>query len=332
MINGLGVLGWGVGGIEAEAAMLGQPVSMLIPRVVGFQLTGSLPEGSTATDLVLTVTEMLRQHGVVGKFVEFYGEGVSPVPLANRATIGNMSPEYGSTCAIFPIDDETLRYLELTGRPAERIALVEAYAKEQGLWHDPAARAGLLGAAHPRPVHGRAVAGRPGPAAGPGPSGRGQESFQAAAEDPGQRRRRAHRNPMPVTLDDGTSFDLDHGHVVIAAITSCTNTSNPSVMLAAGLLAKQRRREGPDGQALGQDHAGPRLQGGHGLLRAGRAHPVPGEAGLRPGRLRLHHLHRQQRAAAPAHLRCHRRRRPGGGLGPVRQPQLRGPHQPRRAA
>src|SRR5580700_6436932 len=137
MINGLGVLGWGVGGIEAEAAMLGQPVSMLIPRVVGFQLTGALPEGSTATDLVLTVTEMLRKHGVVGKFVEFYGEGVSTVPLANRATIGNMSPEYGSTCAIFPIDAETLRYLELTGRPPERIALVEAYAKEQGLWHDP---------------------------------------------------------------------------------------------------------------------------------------------------------------------------------------------------
>ncbi|HEX4864126.1 MAG TPA: aconitase family protein, partial [Acidimicrobiales bacterium] len=137
MINGLGVLGWGVGGIEAEAAMLGQPVSMLIPRVVGFQLTGALPEGSTATDLVLTVTEMLRKHGVVGKFVEFYGEGVASVPLANRATIGNMSPEYGSTCAIFPIDQETLRYLEMTGRPAERIVLVEAYAKEQGLWHDP---------------------------------------------------------------------------------------------------------------------------------------------------------------------------------------------------
>src|SRR5438105_8610744 len=136
MINGLGVLGWGVGGIEAEAAMLGQPVSMLIPRVVGFKLSGQLPEGSTATDLVLTVTEMLRRHGVVGKFVEFYGEGVASVPLANRATIGNMSPEYGSTCAIFPIDDETLSYMELTGRPSERVRLVEAYSKEQGLWHD----------------------------------------------------------------------------------------------------------------------------------------------------------------------------------------------------
>ena len=137
MVNGLGVLGWGVGGIEAEAAMLGQPVSMLIPRVVGVKLTGELPEGSTATDLVLTITEMLRKHGVVGKFVEFYGPGVSAVPLANRATIGNMSPEYGSTCAIFPIDDETLKYLRFTGRTEEQVALVEAYAKANGLWHDP---------------------------------------------------------------------------------------------------------------------------------------------------------------------------------------------------
>src|ERR671936_358781 len=137
MVNGLGVLGWGVGGIEAEAAMLGQPVSMLIPRVVGFKLHGELPEGSTATDLVLTITQLLRKHGVVGKFVEFYGSGVGAVPVANRATIGNMSPEFGSTCAIFPIDDETLRYLRFTGRPPELIALVEAYAKENGLWDDP---------------------------------------------------------------------------------------------------------------------------------------------------------------------------------------------------
>src|SRR5215212_9703837 len=139
MVNGIGVVGWGVGGIEAEAAMLGQPVSMLIPRVVGFKLSGDLPEGSTATDLVLTITEMLRKHGVVGKFVEFYGPGVSVLPLANRATIGNMSPEFGSTIAVFPIDEETTKYLELTGRPAEQLALVEAYAKEQGLWHDPSA-------------------------------------------------------------------------------------------------------------------------------------------------------------------------------------------------
>jgi aconitate hydratase len=235
MINGLGVLGWGVGGIEAEAAMLGQPVSMLIPRVVGFQLTGSLPEGSTATDLVLTVTEMLRQHGVVGKFVEFYGEGVAAVPLANRATIGNMSPEYGSTCAIFPIDAETLRYLELTGRSAERIALVDAYAKEQGLWHDPF---------HQPDYSERltldlstVVPSLAGPAR---PQDRirldqAQEKYRALAPP---------SRPTPVTLDDGTSFDLDNGHVVIAAITSCTNTSNPSVMLAAGLLARNAVEKG----------------------------------------------------------------------------------------
>ncbi|HMC39222.1 MAG TPA: aconitate hydratase AcnA [Acidimicrobiales bacterium] len=242
MINGLGVLGWGVGGIEAEAAMLGQPVSMLIPRVVGFELTGALPEGSTATDLVLTVTEMLRRHGVVGKFVEFFGEGVSSVPLANRATIGNMSPEYGSTCAIFPIDDETLRYLELTGRPAERIALVEAYAKEQGMWHDPAHRPDYseclsldLGTVVPS-------------LAGPArpqdrvPLDRAAQEYATAVDK--VLGRAADTKPVPVTLDDGTAFDLDHGHVVIAAITSCTNTSNPSVMVAAGLLARNAVERG----------------------------------------------------------------------------------------
>ena len=229
MINGLGVLGWGVGGIEAEAAMLGQPVSMLIPRVVGFQLTGALPEGSTATDLVLTVTEMLRQHGVVGKFVEFYGDGVASVPLANRATIGNMSPEYGSTCAIFPIDQETLNYLALTGRPAERIALVEAYAKEQGLWHDPSHEAKY--SEHLTLDLSSVVPSLAGPAR---PQDRvrldeAQEKYRAIAPA---------SHPTPVALDDGSSFDLDNGHVVIAAITSCTNTSNPSVMVAAGLLAR----------------------------------------------------------------------------------------------
>jgi aconitate hydratase len=246
MINGLGVLGWGVGGIEAEAAMLGQPVSMLIPRVVGFELTGSLPEGSTATDLVLTVTEMLRKHGVVGKFVEFFGEGVSSVPLANRATIGNMSPEYGSTCAIFPVDDETLAYLRLTGRDPERIALVEAYAKEQGLWHDPSHRPeyserlsldlstvvpSLAGPARPqdRVRLDRAAT----------------DFVPAVAKVLGRPDEgKVPTNPTPVTLDDGTSFDLDHGHVVIAAITSCTNTSNPSVMVAAGLLAKKAVEKG----------------------------------------------------------------------------------------
>jgi aconitate hydratase len=182
MVNGLGVLGWGVGGIEAEAAMLGQPVSMLIPRVVGFKLEGELPDGATATDLVLTITEMLREHGVVGKFVEFYGPGVAAVPLANRATIGNMSPEYGSTAAMFPIDEETLRYLRFTGRSEQQVALVEAYAKEQGLWHDPDREA-----ATPRPSRstsdGGALARRAEAAAGPGALRRQADAFRVALKD-----------------------------------------------------------------------------------------------------------------------------------------------------
>ena len=294
MVNGLGVLGWGVGGIEAEAAMLGQPVSMLIPRVVGFKLTGSLPEGSTATDLVLTVTEILRKHGVVGKFVEFYGEGVAAVPLENRATIGNMSPEYGSTCSIFPIDDETLRYLEFTGRPHEQVALVERYAKEQGLWHDAnhepryserleldlsTVRPSLAGPSRPQdrvpldraksmfraslsavlPEEAKAAAtgralphgvrnGTPDeasvesfPASDPPAPGDGDSeplAEEAAGSDGASGMEDRYRNPTPVTLSSGASFELDHGYVVIAAITSCTNTSNPSVMIAAGLLAK----------------------------------------------------------------------------------------------
>jgi aconitate hydratase len=234
MVNGLGVLGWGVGGIEAEAAMLGQPVSMLIPRVVGFKLFGELPAGATATDLVLTITEMLRAHGVVGKFVEFYGQGVGAVPLANRATIGNMSPEFGSTCAIFPIDDETTTYLRLTGRPEQQIALVEAYAKAQGLWHD---------AAH-EPVYSEyleldlstIVPSIAGPKR---PQDRvilaqSKDKFAQALEtytsDPAR--------TISVHYADQT-FDLRSGAVVIASITSCTNTSNPSVMLGAALLAKK---------------------------------------------------------------------------------------------
>ena len=193
MQNGLGVLGWGVGGIEAEAAMLGQPISMLIPKVVGFRLTGELPSGATATDLVLTITEMLRKHGVVGKFVEFTGEGVAAVPVANRATIGNMSPEFGSTCAIFPIDQNTLDYLKLTGRPREQVALVEAYAKEQGLWHDPARRDPVLRGAQPRPVHRGALHRRAEAPAGPDRAGRRQAGLPRRAAElrdrnhPGQR-------------------------------------------------------------------------------------------------------------------------------------------------
>ncbi|MFC0863556.1 aconitate hydratase [Sphaerimonospora cavernae] len=275
MENGIGVLGWGVGGIEAEAAMLGQPISMLIPRVVGFKLTGKLPAGATATDLVLTITEMLRKHGVVGKFVEFYGEGVASVPLPNRATIGNMSPEFGSTCAIFPIDQQTIDYLTLTGRSAEQIALVEAYAKEQGLWLDPAAEPvfseyieldlaavvpSIAGPKRPQdriPLSESKSAWRAAVRAyvpsdciqGPADEA-SAESFPASDAPaishggPGDVPNAVPRDgdrpnrPTPVTLADGTSFEIDHGAVVIAAITSCTNTSNPYVMLGAALLAR----------------------------------------------------------------------------------------------
>jgi aconitate hydratase len=281
MVNGLGVLGWGVGGIEAEAAMLGQPVSMLIPKVVGFKLSGEIPMGVTATDVVLTITDMLRKHGVVGKFVEFYGSGVASVPLANRATIGNMSPEFGSTAAMFPVDDVTLEYLRLTGRSDEQVALVEAYSKTQTLWHDPSREPAFseymeldLGTVVPsiagpkRPQDRIELS-----------SSKSQfesdllnyatvdhdlvdleisESFPAS-DPPGntpeseyshhEHHHRSHppataSNPTAVSLADGQEFTLDHGAVAIAAITSCTNTSNPSVMLAAGLLARNAAKKG----------------------------------------------------------------------------------------
>jgi aconitate hydratase A / 2-methylisocitrate dehydratase len=259
MQNGLGVLGWGVGGIEAEAAMLGQPVSMLIPKVVGFRLTGELPEGTTATDLVLTITEMLRRHGVVGKFVEFYGDGVSAVPVANRATIGNMSPEFGSTCAIFPIDEETITYLKLTGRAPEHVALVETYAREQGLWHDPSKPAryseeltldlstvvpSLAGPKRPQDRVALADAKNAFRDAlrnyveEPGVDNGVQGTFPASDPVAGGPQQRP-SDPAQVTLDDGTHTAVDHGSVVIAAITSCTNTSNPSVMVGAALLARK---------------------------------------------------------------------------------------------
>ena len=288
MINGLGVLGWGVGGIEAEAAMLGQPVSMLIPRVVGFKLVGELPAGATATDLVLTVTELLRKQGVVGKFVEFYGPGVTNVPLADRATIGNMSPEYGSTCAIFPVDDETLSYLRLTGRPEQLVALVEAYAKEQGLWHDPSAEPrfsetltldlatvvpSLAGPKRPQdrvPLteakamfrtalrdyassgNGHSAITDGGideasresfPASDPASPSESKPSDQPISVNVGTVGGRP-SNPVPAVLADGSKVELDHGAVAIAAITSCTNTSNPYVMVAAGLLAKAAVEKG----------------------------------------------------------------------------------------
>lgn len=282
MQNGLGVLGWGVGGIEAEAAMLGQPVSMLIPRVVGFKLSGELPEGTTATDLVLTITELLREHGVVGKFVEFYGDGVAAVPLANRATIGNMSPEYGSTAAIFPIDDETIKYLRFTGRSDEQLELVETYAKEQGLWHGTTPEANysehleldlstvVASLAGPKRPQDRIVLTNAQSAFSESLLGLLPEELSELDEaevasfpasdpvDPGTSdsggappanggtRAPASRpsKPTPVTLEGGESFEIDHGAVVIAAITSCTNTSNPSVMLGAGLLAKKAVERG----------------------------------------------------------------------------------------
>ncbi|MGB7685695.1 MAG: aconitate hydratase [Solirubrobacterales bacterium] len=288
MVNGLGVLGWGVGGIEAEAAMLGQPISMLLPQVVGFKLSGELPEGATATDLVLTATEMLRRRGVVSKFVEFFGPGLATLGLADRATLGNMSPEFGSTCAIFPVDAETLRYLDLTGRPTETIGLVDAYAREQGMFHDESAEDPVfsdlleldLGEVVP------SIAGPKRPqdrvplsqakqsfleamtefapeAAEQMGNGRDEaiaESFPASdppAEDHDDERgkprpavgraataERHTRDAVEVTLEDGTTVELDHGRVVIAAITSCTNTSNPSVMVGAGLLARNAVRRG----------------------------------------------------------------------------------------
>jgi aconitate hydratase len=291
MVNGLGVLGWGVGGIEAEAAMLGQPVSMLIPRVVGFKLSGSIPSGVTATDVVLTITQMLRKHGVVGKFVEFYGAGVAEVPLANRATIGNMSPEFGSTAAIFPIDTVTLDYLRLTGRSDEQVALVEAYAKEQGLWlaEDSAEPAfseyleldlstvvpSIAGPKRPQdrielteakesfassildyvdaheaaPFRNGSLTGLDEASSESFPASDSVALGHALASDApvsavhGDAAKRPHR-VTPVTLANGTTTELDHGHVVIASITSCTNTSNPSVMLAAALVAKKAVEKG----------------------------------------------------------------------------------------
>jgi len=283
MVNGLGVLGWGVGGIEAEAAMLGQPVSMLIPKVVGFKLTGAIPTGVTATDVVLTITQMLRKHGVVGKFVEFYGEGVAEVPLANRATIGNMSPEFGSTAAMFPIDDVTLEYLRLTGRSEEQVRLVEAYSKLQKLWHDPATEpvyseyleldlaTVVPSIAGPKRPQDRVELSRAKaqfeldivdyadsslskvdaavegtfPASDP-------VAFTAQDENTAHEHSHDHvshapasvSHPVKVSTADGRKYTLDHGAVAVAAITSCTNTSNPSVMLAAGLLARNAHRKG----------------------------------------------------------------------------------------
>ncbi len=292
MINGLGVLGWGVGGIEAEAAMLGQPVSMLIPDVVGFKLTGRLKEGITATDLVLTVVEMLRKRGVVGKFVEFYGDGLDDLPLADRATIANMAPEYGATCGFFPIDQETIKYLELTGRPREVVELVEAYARANTMWRDSGA---------PDPVYsdtlnldlGDVVPSLAGPKR---PQDRvAMPDMAKAFDETLELQGRADSKDVRVAVP-GTDYDLGHGDVVIAAITSCTNTSNPAVMLGAGLVARNALR--PQGEAVGEDLAGSGFQSGYGVSEQGRRAGRPECPGFQSRGLRLHHLHRQLRPAA----------------------------------
>ena len=371
MVNGLGVLGWGVGGIEAEAAMLGQPVSMLIPRVVGFKLTGERPPGVTATDVVLTVTEMLRKHGVVGKFVEFYGQGVAEVPLANRATLGNMSPEFGSTAAIFPIDEVTVDYLRMTGRSEEQLALVEAYAKAQGMWHNPEREPkyseyiemdlsdvvpSIAGPKRPqdrialsdaksafrKDIHNYVEEHMPVehskldeaveesfPASDPAVlSFADNDAVDVASAAVGSNGRPS--KPVDVKSDERGEFVLDHGAVVIAAITSCTNTSNPEVMLGAALLARNAVEKGltskpwvkttmaPGSQVVSDyyDKAGlwPYLEKlgfylvGYGCTTCiGNSGPLPEE--ISQGR---------------------QRRRPVGRRGAVGQPQLRGPHQPRR--
>ena len=351
--------------------MLGQPVSMLIPRVVGFKLTGEIKPGVTATDVVLTVTDMLRKHGVVGKFVEFYGEGVAEVPLANRATLGNMSPEFGSTAAIFPIDEVTVDYLRLTGRTDEQLALVEAYAKAQGMWHDPDKEPvfseyleldlgdvvpSIAGPKRPqdrillseskiafrKDIHNYVEENHPAPETKLDEAV--DESFPASdsvslsfADDDavdvhvgGQRRR-------------GQAVQAGHGEVRRAGrvrprprrrrrrgdhvVHQHLQPVGHARRRAAG---QQRRREGPDLQAVGQDLHGAGLAGRHRLLRQGRRVAVPGEAGLLPGRLRLHHLHRQHRPAAGRDLEGHQRQRPLGDRGALGQPQLRGPHLPRR--
>ncbi len=330
MVNGLGVLGWGVGGIEAEAAMLGQSVSMLIPQVVGFRLTGKLHEGTTATDLVLTVTEALRKHGVVGKFVEFFGPGISELPLADRATIANMAPEYGATCGIFPVDAETLKYLRLTGRTEAHIALVEAYFREQGLFHTAASPEAEYSStlsldlatvepsvAGPRRPQDRVLLSQAAASFAQqlpallGPNGNQSAARQVLRWETEGGHASANGNhegslgasdphaaaPASVKARFGVDPDpyLDHGSIVIAAITSCTNTSNPYVMIAAGLLAKKAVEKRPPHSPLGQNLPRPRLPRRHRLLQQVRPHPLPRRPPFQYRWVWLHHLHRQLR-------------------------------------
>ena len=316
MINGLGVLGWGVGGIEAEACMLGQPISMLLPPVVGFKLHGKLPEGCTATDLVLTITQMLRKKGVVGKFVEFYGTGLSALSLADRATVANMAPEYGATMGFFPVDAETLEYLRFTNRDADLVALVDAYTKAQGLFRTDAT---------PDPVYADTLEldlGKVTPSmAGPKrPQDRVEladvrKNFHAAFPGNGK---------SAQAEIDGQAATFGSGAVVIAAITSCTNTSNPSVMLAAGLVAKKAVERGLTVKPWVKTSLAPGSKVVMDYYREAGLIAVSRKAPVSPGGLRLHHLHRQQRAAARTGGASGAERQPDRGGGAERKPQLRG--------
>ncbi len=323
MVNGLSVLGWGVGGIEAEAAMLGQPISMLIPEVIGFKLTGKLKEGATATDLVLTVTQMLRKKGVVGKFVEFFGPGLDDLTLADRATIANMAPEYGATCGFFPIDGETIRYLKATGRSPGRVALVEAYAKAQGLWRS---------ARTPDPVFTDSLSLDIGTVesslAGPKrpqdrvPLSTAAGAFKKALVEAFGRPEAGARVPV-----EGANHDLGDGDVVIAAITSCTNTSNPTVMLGAGIIARNAVKRGLKVKPWVKTSLAPGSQVVTDYLKlAGLQAPLD-KLGLQSRRLWLHDLHRQFGAAARGDLGRHHQERSHGLLRALRQSQFRGPRQ-----
>ncbi len=323
MVNSLGVVGWGVGGIEAQAAMLGQPISMLVPPVVGVELTGALPEGATATDLVLTIVQRLRAHGVVGKFVEFHGAGLDALALADRATISNMAPEYGATCVYFPIDRVTLDYLRFSGRDAARVALVEAYAKAQTLWRDAVfARAGFRRAALRRPRRGRAEPRRAAPAAGPGGARRGRGVVHARPAEAVRRQgtgeaRRAGRRHGSCADRRRRGDRRDHElHQYLEPVRHARRR----------IARPESGGERPQAETLGEDLLRTGLAGGERLSRRRRADAVAGWAGIPARRLRLHHLRRLLRPAARRGLGRGRRGQPGRRGGAVGQPQLRGPH------
>ena len=330
MVNGLGVLGWGVGGIEAEACMLGQPISMLIPDVLGFRLTGRLPEGATATDLVLTITEQLRKHGVVGKFVEFYGPGLDHLPIADRATLSNMCPEYGATVAIFPVDEMTLDYLRLTGREESRVRLVQEYARAQGMFR----AAGMPDADYAERLELDLASVEPSIAGPRRPQDRVTLHQARASFEQALAKTLADRKPQAARVGSAAAsapagvgtLALDHGAVVIASITSCTNTSNPSVMIGAGLLAKKAVERGLRVKPWVKTSLAPGSKAVTQYLARRGADALPGSTGLPPGRVRLRDLHREQRAAPARGVGGGEGERPGSRGGPQRQQELRRPH------